>query len=195
MKETEERHGLPILSFENQESFQQWLAREPPSSRGLWLRLTKKGSLFASLTKGEAIDAALCHGWIDGQLDKYDEDSWLVRFTPRKAKSQWSQANRTRAQELIESGRMTAAGMAEVKAAEDDGRWLAAYASASKAVVPPDFQAALDRSSAAAAFFATLRGANRYAILYRIETAKKLETRSRRIEQFIAMLERGETIH
>ncbi|HVI99218.1 MAG TPA: YdeI/OmpD-associated family protein [Sphingomonas sp.] len=148
-----------------------------------------------SLSKAEAIDAALCHGWIDGQLDKYDDASWIVRFTPRRRGSKWSQANRTRALELIDAGRMSPGGLAEIEAARADGRWAAAYASASRAEVPADLQAALDRAPAADAFFATLTGANRYAILYRIGTAKKPETRARRIAQFVAMLERGETIH
>jgi uncharacterized protein YdeI (YjbR/CyaY-like superfamily) len=189
------RAGLPIMAFADAAAFDAWLAAEPRSSKGLWLRLAKKGSGIASLSKAEAIDAALCHGWIDGQLDTYDETSWLVRVTPRKRASKWSQVNRTRATELIESGQMHAAGLAEVEAARADGRWDAAYAPASKAEVPPDLQAALDASPAAAAFFATLKGANRYAILYRIGTAKKPETRARRIAEFVAMLERGETVH
>jgi uncharacterized protein YdeI (YjbR/CyaY-like superfamily) len=187
--------GLPVVSFENQESFHQWLLGQPRSSRGVWIKLAKSGSGLPSLSKAEAIDTALCHGWIDGQLDKYDAKSWLVRFTPRKPRSKWSQVNRRRALELIEAGRMTPAGLAEIGAAKADGRWDEAYAPASTAEVPPDFQAALDRSPSAAAFFVTLKGANRYAILYRIGTAKKPETRARRIEQFIAMLERGETVH
>lgn len=191
----EARAGLPILSFEDQAAFERWLAAEPRTSKGLWLKIAKKGSGRDGLTKPEAIDAALCHGWIDGQLDKYDEASWLVRFTPRKRGSKWSQVNRARALELIEAGRVSPAGLAEIEAAKADGRWDAAYAPASRAEVPPDLQAALDRSPAAAAFFGTLTGANRYAILYRIGTAKKPDTRSKRVAQFVAMLERGETIH
>ena len=147
------------------------------------------------MSKADAIDAALCHGWIDGQLDRYDDACWLVRFTPRKRSSKWSQNNRTRALELIEAGRMRPTGLAEVEAAKADGRWDVAYAPASTAQPPPDLQAALDASPQAAAFFATLRGANRYAILYRIGAAKKAETRARRIAQFVSMLERGETVH
>jgi uncharacterized protein YdeI (YjbR/CyaY-like superfamily) len=139
----------------------------------------------------EAIDAALCHGWIDGQLDKYDEAYWLVRFTPRKRASKWSEVNRTRAVELIAQGRMHPAGLAEIEAAKADGRWDAAYAPASTAQVPPDLQAALDVSPEAAAFFATLKGANRYAILYRISTAKRPETRARRIADFVAIASAG----
>jgi uncharacterized protein YdeI (YjbR/CyaY-like superfamily) len=191
----EQRAGLPIIAFADAAAFDAWLAAEPRSSKGLWLKLAKKGSGIASLSKAEAIDAALCHGWIDGQLDTYDEKSWLVRFTPRKRASKWSQVNRTRATELSASGHMHPAGLAEIEAARADGRWDAAYAPASKAEVPPDLQASLDASPTAAAFFATLKGANRYAILYRIGTAKKPETRARRIAEFVAMLKRGETVH
>lgn len=147
------------------------------------------------MTKAEAIDAALCHGWIDGQLDKYDDEYWLVRFTPRTARSKWSEVNRAHAMELLEAGRMKPPGRAQVEAAKADGRWEAAYAPASKASVPPDLQAALDQNPQAAAFFATLTGANRYAILYRIGAVKKPETRARKIAAFIDMLERHETVH
>jgi uncharacterized protein YdeI (YjbR/CyaY-like superfamily) len=193
--EAEMRSGLPIIGFEEPGAFDAWLATEPRTSKGLWLKLAKKSAEVASFSKAEAIDAALCHGWIDGQLDKYDEAYWLVRFTPRKRASKWSEANRTRAVELIAQGRMHPAGLAEIEAAKADGRWDAAYAPASTALVPPDLQAALDASPKAAAFFATLKGANRYAILYRISTAKRPETRARRIADFVAMLQRGETVH
>ncbi len=191
----EMRSGLPIIGFEDAATFGAWLAAEPRTSKGLWLKLAKKGAAVTSLSKAEAIDAALCHGWIDGQLDKYDEESWLIRFTPRKRASKWSEVNRTRALELIAQGRMQSAGLAEVEAAKDDGRWDAAYAPASTAQVPPDLQAALDSSPQAASFFATLKGANRYAILYRVSTAKKPETRAKRIADFVEMLQRGETVH
>jgi uncharacterized protein YdeI (YjbR/CyaY-like superfamily) len=193
--EAEMRSGLPVIGFEEPDAFDAWLATEARTSKGLWLKLAKKSAEVASLSKAEAIDAALCHGWIDGQLDKYDEAYWLVRFTPRKRASKWSEANRTRAVELIAQGRMHPAGLAEIEAAKADGRWDAAYAPASTALVPPDLQAALDASPKAAAFFATLKGANRYAILYRISTAKRPETRARRIADFVAMLQRGETVH
>ena len=162
---------------------------------GAWLRFAKKGAGVASLTKAEAIDAALCHGWIDGQLDKYDAESWLIRFTPRKARSKWSEVNRTRAEELIAAGRMRQRGLAEVDRAKADGRWAAAYAPASSARVPEDLAQALAANPKAAAFFATLTGANRYAVLYRIGAVKRAETRARKIAAFVAMLERGETIH
>ena len=172
-----------------------WLQAQPASSPGLWIKLAKAGSGIASVTKREAVDAALCYGWIDGQLDKYDNEHWLIRLTPRKPRSKWSQVNRTRATELLGAGRMRPRGLAQVEAAKADGRWDAAYAPASKAEVPADLQAALNQSPVAAAFFATLTGANRYAILYRIEAVKKPETRARKIADFVAMLERHETVH
>ena len=192
---TEVRAGLPVIGFADAAAFDAWLAAEPRTSKGLWLKLAKKGADLASVSRAEAIDAALCHGWIDGQVDKYDDASWLIRFTPRRRGSKWSEVNRTRALELIEAGRMNRAGSIEVKAAKADGRWEAAYAPASTAQVPPDLQDALDASPRAAAFFATLKSVNRYAILYRVHTAKKPETRAKRIGDFVAMLERGETIH
>lgn len=192
---TEERAGLPILAFENADELERWLEAQPEGSPGLWIKFAKAGSGIAGVTKAEAIDAALCHGWIDGQLDRYDDKHWLIRFTPRRARSKWSQVNRTRANELVQAGRMRPGGLAQIEAAQGDGRWRAAYAPASKAEVPVDFQKALEGSPKAAAFFATLTGANRYAVLYRIGTVKRPETRARKIAQFIAMLERHETVH
>lgn len=189
------RAGLPVISFPDVAAFDAWLDAQPRSSAGLWLRLAKKGAAFASLSKAEAIDAALCNGWIDGQLDRYDEVSWLVRFTPRKPASKWSAVNRKRALELIATGRMRPAGLAEIDAAKADGRWDAAYAPASQARPPPDLQAALDASPKAAAFFATLTGANRYAVIYRVSTVKTPDARQKKIARFVVMLERGETFH
>jgi len=192
---TEQRKGLPILAFADAESFEDWLDRQPADSAGTWIKLARKGAESTSLTKAEAIDAALCHGWIDGQLDKYDDEHWLIRFTPRKPRSKWSLVNTKRASELIAEGRMRSAGLARIEAAKADGRWAAAYAPASSAQVPPDLQQALDANPEAARFFATLKGANRYAILYRVGAVKRPETRARKIAEFVAMLERGETIH
>jgi len=192
---TEERAGLPILAFADAEALERWLGSQPANAKGVWLKLAKAGSHPVGLTKAEAIDAALCYGWIDGQLDKYDDEHWLVRFTPRKARGKWSQKNRTRAIELIEACRMRPGGLAQIEAAKADGRWNAAYAPASTAEVPADLQAALDGSPEAAAFFGTLSGANRYAILYRIGAVKKPETRARKIAGFVGMLERHETVH
>lgn len=187
--------GLPIVSFPDQAALEVWLAEQTLDSAGAWIRFRKKGSGVASVTKAQAIDTALCFGWIDGQLDKYDADSWLIRFTPRRPRSKWSEVNRKRALELIAAGRMQASGQSEIDKAKADGRWEAAYAPASKAEVPPDFQAALDANPKAGGFFATLASANRYAILYRIGSVKKPETRVRKIMDFIGMLERGETVH
>jgi uncharacterized protein YdeI (YjbR/CyaY-like superfamily) len=192
---TEPRSGLPIMSFADQAELEQWLTQQPRDAKGVWIKFAKKNSSSTSVTKSEAIDSALCHGWIDGQIDKYDAESWLIRFTPRKARSKWSENNRTRALELIAAGRIQAAGQAEINEAKADGRWQVAYASASKAEIPSDLQIALDANPKAAAFFATLTGVNRYAVLYRIGAVKKPETRARKIEHFVAMLERGETLH
>ena len=192
---TEMRSGLPILAFGDQAALERWLAQQPRDANGAWIKFAKKSSAVASVTKAEAIDSALCHGWIDGQLDKYDADWWLIRFTPRKARSKWSMVNRTRALKLIAAGRMQPSGMAQIEAAKAGGRWEAAYAPASRAEIPADLQAALDANAQAATFFATLTGANRYAILYRIDAVKKAETRARKIAEFIAMMERGETVH
>lgn len=186
---------LPVVSFEDQASLDRWLAEQPDDGPGAWFRFRKKGSRVPSVSKAEAIDSALCFGWIDGQLDKFDADSWLIRFTPRRPRSKWSEVNRTRAIELIAAGRMQEGGQSEIDRAKADGRWDAAYAPASKIGVPDDLQEALDANSKAAAFFSTLTGANRYAILYRIGAVKKAETRARKIVEFITMLERGETIH
>jgi len=195
MPSPEMRAGLPILTFADAATFEDWLKRAPADSPGLWLKLAKDKSGHASLSKAEAIDAALCHGWIDGQLNPYDEDWWLIRFTPRKPRSKWSQKNRERAEQLIAERRLAPAGLAAVEAARADGRWDAAYASARRAEIPNDLQAALDANPAAAAFFATLTGANRYAVLYRLGAVKRAETRPRKIADFVAMLERHETLH
>jgi len=192
---SEIRKGLPVLAFGDAPAFEAWLARQPRDGAGLWLKLAKKGSGIASLSKAETVDAALCHGWIDGQMNPYDERSWLIRFTPRRPRSKWSLVNRERAEELIAAGRMRPAGLAEVDAAKADGRWDNAYPPHSRAEPPPDLQAALDASPAAAAFFATLKGANRYALIYRVLDARKPETRAARIAGFVAMLERGETLY
>ena len=192
---TEIRSGLPILAFSDLATFESWLAGQARDSKGAWIKFAKKGSGVTCISKAEAIDCALCHGWIDGQLDKYDELCWLIRFTPRKPRSKWSAINRKRALELIAAGKMQAGGLAAIEAAKANGSWEAAYDSAGKADVPPDLKAALDASPSAAAFFATLTGANRYAVIYRIGAVKKAETRTRKIAEFVAMLERGETIH
>ena len=186
---------LPVLLFQRPKDWAAWLDKNQATASGLWLRLAKKASGIKSVTYDEAVEVALCYGWIDGQKKSYDESSWLQKFTPRGAKSIWSKINREKAQRLIESGQMKAAGLQAIERAQQDGRWEAAYDSPSKAVVPEDFQAALERNTQAQAFFVTLNKANRYAILFRIQTAKQAETRAKRIEQFINMLAKQEKLH
>ncbi len=187
--------GLPIIAFTSASDWEKWLSAQPRTCKGLWLKLAKKESGIASVSRQEAIDGALCYGWIDGQLDKFNDRYWLIRFTPRLSKSKWSKVNQVRAQELIDQKRMDAAGLDEVNAAKTDGRWEAAYAPQSKAVVPGDVQAALDGNPRAKSFFAELNSVNRYAILYRVHDAKKAETRVARIQKFVQMLAREETIY
>jgi len=187
--------GLPVLAFASSAEWERWLETQPTTSKGVWLKLAKAGSAIPSVSKQEAIDGALCHGWIDGQLDKFDANHWLIRFTPRRPKGKWSQANRERALALIELDRMRPAGMMAIEQAKRDGRWESAYAPQSKATVPDDLQAALDRNPHAKRQFSQLDSHNRYAILYRVQDAKKPETRARRIEKYVAMLARGETIY
>jgi uncharacterized protein YdeI (YjbR/CyaY-like superfamily) len=189
------KRDLPVLAFKSQQALGDWLASQAVDSKGLWLKLAKKSSGIASVSKPEAVDIALCHGWIDGQLDSFDDQYSLVRFTPRRQTSKWSERNRARALQLVEIGRMLPAGMAEIERAQKDGRWGAAYAPQSTAEVPDDLRAALAKNKKAGKFFETLNGANRYAILYRVHNAKKPEIRAARIEKFVAMLAAGETIH
>lgn len=186
---------LPIIQFESAAQFEAWLSEQPRTTQGLWLKLAKKNSGMASISHAESIDSALCHGWIDSQSDKFDDDFWLLRYTPRKSQSKWSQRNCTKANELIEQGRMTPAGLAEIERAKADGRWDAAYAPASTAEVPDDLQLALDQNSVAKEFFERINKTNRYAILHRIFTAKQAKTRASRIKKFVDMLARGETIY
>jgi uncharacterized protein YdeI (YjbR/CyaY-like superfamily) len=189
------KRDLPIVAFKSQQAWDDWLASQRADSKGLWLKLAKKSSGIVSVSKPEAIDTALCHGWIDGQIDSLDDKYWLVRFTPRRPASKWSERNRTRALQLVELGRMRPAGMKEIERARKDGRWEAAYAPQSTAQVPDDLRAALANNKKAGKFFETLNRINRYAILYRVHNARKPETRIARIEKFVAMLAAGETIH
>ncbi|HEX4807050.1 MAG TPA: YdeI/OmpD-associated family protein [Conexibacter sp.] len=186
---------LPILPFASAAAWAAWLEAEHARAAGVWLQLAKKDSGIATVTYAEALDVALCFGWIDGQVRRFDAAFYLQRFTPRKRGSRWSKINVGHAERLIAAGRMRPAGLAQVEAARADGRWQDAYHGQRSAAVPPDLQAALDANPAAAAFFATLRGANRYAILYRVQDAKRPQTRARRIERFVTMLARGETLH
>ena len=195
MAKSEIKRDLPVVAFKSQPAWDEWLASRPATAKGLWLKLAKKSSGVASVSKAEAIDTALCHGWIDGQLDSFDDDFWLIRFTPRQSTSKWSEKNRSRALELIAQKLMRPAGLREIDRAKKDGRWDAAYAPQSTAEVPDDLRAALAVNRKAGRFFEQLDGANRYSILYRIHTAKKPETRAARIATFVAMLAQGKTIH
>lgn len=183
------------LTFLDQTEWEDWLTQNGGTSAGVWLRIAKKGARQPTVTYEQALESALCHGWIDGQKQTGSEEYWLQRFTRRSAKSIWSKLNKDRVETLIAAGRMLPSGMREIEKAKEDGRWEAAYTSASNSVVLDDLQTALDANPKASAFFATLNGRNRYAILFRIQNAKKPGTRARKIEEFIGMLNRGETIH
>jgi uncharacterized protein YdeI (YjbR/CyaY-like superfamily) len=185
----------PILDLEHQQAWEEWLSRNHIEATGVWLRIAKKGSTIRSITHAEALDSALCFGWIDAHKRPESAGAWLERFTPRSKRSIWSKLNRQKATAFIECGRMRESGLNEVLRAKKDGRWEQAYDSPRNATVPEDFQAALDKSARAKAFFATLEGRNRYAILFRIQTVKKAETRARKVSQFVAMLEKHEKIH
>ena len=186
---------LPIRRFNDQGAWEKWLGTNHTKSRGLWLQIAKKDSGIASVNYADALDVALCYGWIDGQKQPYDERFWLQRFTPRGPRSVWSKINTGKADALIKSGRMRPAGLAAIESAKASGRWESAYQPSSTAEVPPELQAALDKRPKAKAFFDTLRGANRYALIYRVHTAKKPETRAKRVAEFIEMLERNETVY
>ncbi|MGK9165603.1 YdeI/OmpD-associated family protein [Inquilinus limosus] len=190
-----EYQGLPVLRFADASAWQTWLATNHGSSRGVWLAIAKAGSGAPSVTYEEALEIALRHGWIDGQKQTRNAGAWLQKFSPRGPHSAWSQRNRQKAEALIAAGRMAPAGLAAVEAARRDGRWEKAYGLSRHRGVPDDLQAALDANPAASAFFARLDSRNRYAVLYRVQTAKKAETRARRIADFVAMLARGERIY
>jgi uncharacterized protein YdeI (YjbR/CyaY-like superfamily) len=191
MKPTE----LPVLPFANKRKWADWLARQHDKSAGVWLKLAKKESGIPSVMYEEALDVALCYGWIDGQKKGFDGSYWLQKFTPRGPKSIWSKINTEKAERLMASGEMKPAGLKAIEAARQDGRWDAAYASQKNITIPEDFQAALNKNQIAKNFFATLNSANRYAVLFRIHHAKKPETRAKRIGQLVEMLEKGEKIH
>ena len=187
---------LPTLPFATPQDWETWLdAHHTTDTAGVWLKLAKAGAGVPSVMYAQALEVALCYGWIDGQKASFDEQYWLQKFTPRRPKSIWSQVNCAKATALIAAGRMREAGQRQVEAAKADGRWDAAYASQRTMDVPPDFQAELDAHPAAQAFFAGLNSANRYAFLWRIHTAKKPETRAKRLQQFIEMLDRSEQLH
>ena len=184
-----------MLAFATVRAWSEWLATHHASSRGVWLKIAKKGARTASVTYAEALEGALAWGWIDGQKGTFNDVWWLQRFTPRTAKSPWSKINRTKAEALIAAGTMETPGLAEVERAKRDGRWDRAYDGARSSSVPADLAAAFARNARARKFFDTLDSANRYAILYRVQTAKKPETRAERITRFVALCARHETIH
>jgi uncharacterized protein YdeI (YjbR/CyaY-like superfamily) len=186
---------LPVMTFESTDAWDTWLAAHHTDSPGLWLKIAKKGAAGRTVSYSDALDVALCHGWIDGQKGRHDDEYWLQRFTPRKPGGNWSKINTERAAALIASGRMRPAGLREVERARADGRWEQAYESQSRVTVPEDLARALAANERAGAFFATLDSANRYAILYRIGTAKKPETRAKRIDTFVTMLSEHKKIH
>jgi uncharacterized protein YdeI (YjbR/CyaY-like superfamily) len=184
-----------IRLFRTQKDWETWLADNHAKAGEAWLRLAKKGSDIRSVSYAEALEVALCYGWIDAQKKPESEKAWLQRFTPRRAKSIWSKINREKAAALIKASRMKPAGLEQIEMAKEDGRWDAAYDSPRGAEVPKDLQAALNRNARARAFFTTLDRANRYAVLFRIQTAKKAETRARRIREYVEMLARHEKLH
>jgi uncharacterized protein YdeI (YjbR/CyaY-like superfamily) len=183
------------IAFADAAAFDRWLADNHASSPGLWLRIAKKGSGKKSVSYHEALDVALTCGWIDALKRPLDAAEWLQRFTPRGPRSPWSKVNCKKAEALIDAKRMKPSGLAEVERAKKDGRWAKAYESQSKAELPADFAEALAKNKKAAAFYATLNSANRYAIVYRLHSAKKPETRQQRFDAFLAMLARGEKLH
>jgi uncharacterized protein YdeI (YjbR/CyaY-like superfamily) len=189
------KQDLTVQSFASRAAWRSWLAAHHAVSPGLWLKIAKKEAGVDSVTYSEALDVALCFGWIDGQKDKLDAAHWLQRFTPRRPRSRWSRINRERVEKLLAAGEMAPAGQLAVEAAKSDGRWDAAYEGQRTAAVPEDLQRELDANREAREFFATLDSVNRYAILYRLHDAKKPETRARRLAKFVAMLAAGERIH
>ncbi|MGH3059256.1 MAG: YdeI/OmpD-associated family protein [Gaiellaceae bacterium] len=189
------KDGRPVLAFASAEEWEAWLEREHAASDGIWVKFAKKGSGVASVTYSEAVEVGLCYGWIDSLTRSVDERFYVQKFTPRRARSKWSRVNRDKVDELVRQGRMKPAGLAQVERAKEDGRWEAAYSSPANVTVPDDLQQALDASPKAAEFFATLNKSNRFAIVYQLQDAKKPETRTRRLEKFVAMLERGEKLY
>ena len=187
--------NLQVLSFETQHDWEAWLKEHHVDTKGIWLKIAKKEARTPSVSYAEALDSALCYGWIDGQKASFDDKYWLQKFTPRTVKSIWSKVNCEKATALIADGRMQPAGLRQVELAQSDGRWERAYESQSKISVPHDFQSELDKNQVAKDFFNTLDSGNRYAFLFRIQTAKKAETRSAHIQKFIEMLAQQQKLH
>ena len=192
---TDQVPDLPVEEFASAKAWETWLRKHHASAPGVWLKIAKQGTGVDTVGMTEAIEVALCHGWIDGLRHKHDDVYFRQRFTPRRPRSKWSKINRDRAEALIAAGRMRAAGLREVEAAQADGRWDAAYAGSRTIEVPDDLTRALRRSAKARRAFEQLDSRNRYAVLFRIHDAKRAETRARRIEQFVTMLAEGRTIY
>jgi uncharacterized protein YdeI (YjbR/CyaY-like superfamily) len=187
--------GLPTMPFASPADWEEWLEDNHAASDGVWIKMAKKDAGIESVRYPEVLESAICFGWIDGRREALDERHFLQRFTPRRSRSRWSRINREKAERLIAGGRMRAAGLAEVERAQADGRWEAAYEGQKRITVPDDLRRELDARPKAKAFFDELSSQNRYAILYRLQDAKKPETRARRLEKFTAMLEAGEGIY
>jgi uncharacterized protein YdeI (YjbR/CyaY-like superfamily) len=192
---TKNSADVPIIAFETQHDWHTWLDEHQAEPSGVWLKIAKKAAGIPTVTYADALESALCYGWIDGQKRAFDDRYFLQRFTPRRANSIWSRVNRDKAMALIAEGRMQPAGLQQVELAKGDGRWEAAYQSQRTMTIPDDLQRALDENPQAKEFFGTLNSSNRYAILWRVETAKKPETRAARIATYIEMLTKGEKIH
>jgi len=186
---------MPIMSFETQQGWEEWLKEHHAETKGIWLKIAKKEASTPSVSYAEALDSALCYGWIDGQKAAFDDKYWLQKFTPRTTKSIWSKVNCNKADALIAEGKMQPAGLRQVELAKSDGRWERAYESQSKITIPDDFQNALDNNPKAKDFFNTLDSANRYAFLFRIQAAKKPETRSAKIQKFVEMLNQQQKLY
>jgi uncharacterized protein YdeI (YjbR/CyaY-like superfamily) len=187
--------GLPVISFVSAPEWRAWLEENHASAPGVWVSIAKKGSGIDSVRYPEVLEHAICFGWIDGRRERLDDARFLQRFTPRRARSPWSKINREKAERLAAEGLMAPAGLDEIRRAQDDGRWERAYASQRTAAVPEDLQRELDARPAAAAAFSGLSAQNRYAILYRLDQARRAETRARRLAEYVRMLEAGETLH
>ncbi len=188
-------NAFPIIAFPNQIAFREWLTENHAAIEGIWLQFYKKDSGVATISFAEALDEALCFGWIDGQLKRHDERSWIHKFTPRRPKSTWSKRNIEHVERLIQEGKMTQAGLRQIELAKNDGRWQIAYDPPSAMQVPDDFLALISKDKKAKAFFETLNRANRYSIAWRLQTAKKPETREKRMKEIFAMLKEGKKIH
>jgi uncharacterized protein YdeI (YjbR/CyaY-like superfamily) len=189
------KDNRPIESFETAKDFEKWLKKNHKTAEGMWLRFYKKDSGVDSITYPQAVEVALCYGWIDAVMNKYDEQSYIQRFTPRRSKSRWSKINIDKVTRLIEEGRMKPAGLKEIEAAKADGRWQAAYDSPSNTIMPEDFLLKLSKNAKAKKFFDTLNKSNTYAIAWRLQTAKKPETREKRMNIILEMLSKGEKFH